>query len=496
MITSTEAPAWLFPQLRRPQYPPSPDLLQVALAWSLVEPTSGLPGLMFNHDEPPGRKRARRFEIAFTAPGVPDAHLPGGIASSATQRQAAWHQAARKALRTELEEAGPALEKAVQGLSGQRSRSTVASPLTPSLARMQDLRGAMAVENPPDFAAIIETLYQLGDPTNTTTAAATWAAAMDARLRRFPILRGLDDSASQLLNGLWSPRIERRGSSGPATPRWWHLDSRTPFHWFRLSWNALCMNWATALPPRRWTEWASAVLRTALGFGYLWECAFFLSLARHALTAGEVDQDSRWSATHRHLFAAAPPLIIWEAGGGNIGGSLDALVTRGLACRALLLNLAQGLGPPDGESMRDAFDHVARRVQAADATLKDDLQRAAAGSVSAGGLKNLRETVRYALIARDAGDGLVDHYGFLRSEGRRGVHVQPSGEWVVLMAALAAGGPGRHCRLDDVQRHIAMLGVRPRVDVLCKELERAGLAEGSADGDGGVRVHPAFQMEE
>lgn len=488
-------PNWLFPYLPRPQYPPFPDVLQSSLAWELVRRTHSGAGLVLQRSS--AKRGGSKFPIHVTSPyaGM-EGHPSADGLQPLQQRVNDWDKMASEVLNTEQPEAGRALIHSLQGVSGRDSTSVAISPLTPSLARMQDVAGAMGSSGPPDFAGIIRALFSIGGPPGQD-AVVLWQQAMEERILRFPILGRIEETAARMMQGLW---VDRNPSAPPANhpaPNWLRQVKDTPYSWFHGAWQSLCVAWPKVLPPRRWTDWTSAVLRTALGFGYLWEAQFFWSLACHVIRCNELgaDRNASWALAHRQLFLGAPPVLPWQQNGGSIHRTMRDLVTKGHACRDFILKALEGTHPPLGDSLREAFDHVANRVSRLPKGEINNLRRAATGQHEAGGLKNYEETIRYALMARDSGDGIVDHYGFLKSGRGSDLRIRPSGEWITLIAALAAGGPTHPCRLDDVQRAVAQLGLRPRMDVLRLELERAGLAEGSPDGDGGVRVHVPFAME-
>ena len=59
------------------------------------------------------------------------------------------------------------------------------------------------------------------------------------------------------------------------------------------------------------------------------------------------------------------------------------------------------------------------------------------------------------------------------------------------MASMAASASD-NVRLGDVLSTLRDLGLQPRIDVLCAQLERAGLCASAADGDEGVEVRLGF----
>jgi hypothetical protein len=128
---------------------------------------------------------------------------------------------------------------------------------------------------------------------------------------------------------------------------------------------------------------------------------------------------------------------------------------------------------------------------------QDDALVAALKSILSGvGKKNtsqhLWEAIKYSLMTREASASEADHYGFLRSKGRRFLFADPGIEWITVVASLSAKSPGSFTHLGEVMRNLSMAGIRPDPRDLVLLLEKAGLARGSADADHGVVVETAF----
>lgn len=285
---------------------------------------------------------------------------------------------------------------------------------------------------------------------------------------------------------------------GVKWPPWWDskVASRTPFGWLARAWPRLCgPSWTAVLPPRRWADWASAVLRTGLAFGYLWEANFFRSIGRAVLRsqAGEAGQDL---LAVREAMFETEPLFPWdgvpEAEAGNVYPRLRAILRTGLRCRQLLVQELSGHVPgkaPDslGGAMREAI-----KAATANDQLVREIRSAFAPGPTPPGFNNLWEFVIYSLQARGKKDSGSDPNGFLRPTGSRTLLVEPGPEWLVVLAALSSPGPGLPCRLADLLGDLASLGLRPRLAAVVSELKRAGLCEGSPDADEGILVHSPF----
>lgn len=141
-------PSWLLFKLDRPQYSPSPEVLQSALAWSLFQPASDDP-LVFVCRADPQRdeKRRKKKPTRETTP----AHEP--------ELRAQW-EAAVKARGFPADAADLLLEAI--GCRERGDLNQLASPISPALALLQNPAGAMSVDNPPNFANIIETCLAAG----------------------------------------------------------------------------------------------------------------------------------------------------------------------------------------------------------------------------------------------------------------------------------------------------------------------------------------------
>ena len=102
------------------------------------------------------------------------------------------------------------------------------------------------------------------------------------------------------------------------------------------------------------------------------------------------------------------------------------------------------------------------------------------------------EGIRYSLLVRLPAGPDADHYGLLRSVGRRYLVVQPANEWIAVVASLTAPAPGAPTTVGSVQRSLYDLGLRPQPRDLITLLARAGMARGSADADQAVVVQAAY----
>jgi hypothetical protein len=167
--------------------------------------------------------------------------------------------------------------------------------------------------------------------------------------------------------------------------------------------------------------------------------------------------------------------------------AIKQLLAKGLACRnAILAHAAAAKG-----DLSSPAELVKAIRKSPDAKTIPALSGALSGSGDVGGLKNLKETVVYSLLSRASID-TPDNHSILRKVRRNYTHVVPGPEWIVVMSATAAPTPGSVLRLGDVRRSLDSLGLKPRIDFLLGELERAGLCASSPDGDEGIEINLGF----
>jgi hypothetical protein len=477
--------AFAFPDLKRPQYPSSPEVLLSALAWSVIPRASSYneTGLIYQRKE----SRAKRgVAIEQTMPrgqGLEDFR--------ASLQSNGWTAVTGGDLPKAVAEAAA---DAMLGVKLPKGVGYASSAIGLAGALLQDPIGSLATKNPPNFANLLNTMYALGGSAEGQTAASRWfdvARYYSAAGK----LKALEDALAGttlkrfLPDGVWpptEPQVAKASVPEPA-PLWWQEDVvsagiGTPFSWFHSSWNRLCSpEWYKLLPPRRWAGWAVCVLRNAIGFTFLWEANFFLELAR-----GVADHERDPSTVARWALSPTRPLVPYQRGGiaqMDVMPSIRRLLTQGLACRKAIIEAAGELG--------DEPNDLASFVEALRTANPKSIKDALVGRGYDGGLPNLLETVRYSLLARSALD-TPDHHALLKVVSRNYTHVAPAPEWIVVMSAMAATGPSDAVRLGDVQRSLEDIGFKPRIDFLLGELERAGLCGSASDGDEGIEINLGF----
>lgn len=467
-----------FPELKRPQYPSSPEILLSALAWSVVERPSSAPdaGLIYVRKE---SKAKRGVQIRQTKPKDGDewANFAAALLSAG--------------VRTTNGDLPPQVVEAIAdslvGVKSDKGVGYTSSAIGLCGALLQDPIGGLGAANPPNFASLLNTMYVLGG--GQSSAAERWFDVA-SHYAGDPVLSRIEKalattSLSDYLPAAWpqdKPMLAQVARS-TALPQWWAGDVLspqlgTPFSWFRESWDTLCSEqWYSALSPRKWSAWAVCLLRNALGFTFLWEANFFAELARG------VQDDSRDASNVARLsLLPSRPLIPYQKGSiaqMDVMPSMKQSLIHGSRCRKAI----EAVLKEETAECRQLADVITLLRTKHSKEVKERLE---AGDDS--GATNLVETVRYSLIARTGSD-VPDHYAFLRRVSRNFTHVSPGPEWIVVMAAMSSSSPGGELRLGDVQRQLDALGLKPRIDFLLAELERAGLCAGAADGDEGIEIN-------
>ncbi|WP_229230347.1 hypothetical protein [Sinomonas cyclohexanicum] len=387
------------------------------------------------------------------------------------------------------ESLGDAVARSVLGIRIERTGNQPASPLSPSLALLQDARGVLVKRNPPDFAEILEAMFALGSDSSQRegqSASALWLRAVDRRLDHDPVLQAIDGA---FMTGILSDGYERRpGDLGHLEGRQWAgLFPDTPYSWFARVWSALTSDdWVDSLPARVWVDWATTVLRLTMGLGFLWEAAWYERIAA-AVIGRSVP------ATFTELVASVRPPLPWQSSRAtvttrDVASLIKHRLRRGEKVRTYLGARMKEHAKARSLAAVSAIDFLRElsdekgHVEALVKSLADGTDKS----------KTVYETVKYGLQVREASGPYTDYFGVLKAHGRRFVLVDPGTEWVTVVASLACRGRSRHCTVGDVLADLSRLGMRPELGDLVALLERAGMARGSADADNAVIVERAF----
>jgi hypothetical protein len=476
--------------LGRPEYIPHPGGILSAMAWSA---TAGLgDGL------PVGRGIA--YGSAGTAParGIfltkPDsANGALGRLASAIEGKVLFEDGmallAAEAFCDELETAG-----------SSKSKRTCVAPLNLPLALMQDTRGLTGKTNPANVAKIMDQLGCLGGASVALSMQYCLAMAGGSGLG---VPAWLEAASTAMLPEGLKGAIPKPGDGdgydpGMRRPAWLPAGG-TPFHWLARSWEALCSEaWVSSMPRRRWTDWATCVARTGMASGFYYEMTLYSAVVPALAT----DQPAAEVVAGFH--AAAARLLPWDdakrVSERDVGGAITSLCVRGLACFALLNQLAKEdafAAVPEPRQFDHDADGLAKWLEAARAAIKASSQDIkprvldVLEETNPGGINNLPEVIRYSFLNRGGPAG-QDLYGLMKRAGTRYIYVDPGQEWLVVVAGLCSAGPGRVSRLRDLQSSLVQLGIQAPARTLVGQLEAFGLARSTHDADDAVEIQPAF----
>lgn len=459
--------------LPRPQYVAVPEALISALAWRAFDVDIGPQplGLVFRMDL--GIKKPKTFALRPTAPATTEDLVQFGDAlkEAGVKSQVATDVLARAVLNS------------VVGVRAEKSGKQPATPVTPGLALLQNMRGLQGSRNPPDLAQIMETMYQLGGGTQSGRQSMTgrWLQAAQMRMDTDRLLQAMDAAVEASLLGA-ERRVRPEVLEGSLSAE---VIEGSPYSWLARSWENLTSEaWVDALPARVWVDWATTVLRLGLGMGFIWEAAWYETIARKLLSeeapAGN-DNLMKW------LQADVGEILPWKSSRSmtsvrDVAPVLSWRIHRGDKIRRLLLEELKE--HPEGESAAQGWERLSSNPE-----LRTKLTVALGSKEKSA--NNAWEAVKYALLTRDATGTSADYYGLLRSNGRY-MTVDPGTEWIAVVASLACGAPGQESNVGRVMESLVELGMQPELNDLVALLERAGLARGSADADQAVIVQSAF----
>lgn len=462
--------------LPRPEYVAAPEVLISSLAWSVLE-VSG------------SRDSTRPLALAYRTDGRTSTTIDFRSTRPSAEKMPQWSGALLDAGLEGIEDGsalGLAVANSIAGVRARRAKGQAATPLTPALALLQNASGMMGKAKPPRIDLILEAMYSLGrspsDGAAGETAAGRWKEAAERRLRGDALLRSIDRAAQEeLLGGVMGEREERDLSA----VRIGALSGETPFTWFATSWDKLTSEeWVDALPARRWVDWATTVLRSAISFGYLWEARFYEAIARKVVDGQVLEETFDGQA----LVDGIGTLIPWvnrreKVTVRDISTNLKSTIRRGDHVRVVLKAWLKDVDP--SLSMEEGL-----RKMAEDPEVVDRLQGALVASQESG--TNTSEAVRYSLLTRERSGPFADHYGLLVTRGTRYLLVEPATEWIAVIASLATPGPGQRATIGDLHRSLSQLGLNPDFQELTGLLEASGLARGSADADQAVIYQSAY----
>jgi len=483
----------IFFRLNRPQYISSPEGTQAAMAWSLKPERKELTKEEDGKIKPVGyvyektSRAKKKLSTIFVRPTI-----EGSGDSSELKSKL-------EAARFELEQIVPrvlydSLKNSLKGVVPPKAVGISAVPLCQGAAFLQDPVGILGAENPPNYGAIVRQLYGLGlgpdDPIETDPIQ-IWYKALGNRSSN---LQTVLQIATELK---WKSVIKElptvnNGEDLVKPPRWLENIDSTPFRWFKNAWENFCADeWRQSLPERRWSEWASGLLRTGIGLGFLWEARFYKRLAQALVTNDKTMMDE--------ILSSQEPLLSWEDNTKPIS-SLDQnpfireTVADGLKAMAEIDRLLKKSGGKITEEKIKTFkeaDTLAPWISWARDTLGqelDHLEKCFGTKPTNKAENNTLETIVFSLQSRQEMGNNIDYLGLIKRKSRRILVVEPGPEWIVLLASLTAGKPGEVTTLARLRKELARLGLKPSREILIAELERAGLTKGSHDAEDAIEV--------
>lgn len=496
-MASKENATRFFP-LNRPEYVVNPELFQVALAWQCMGKVTDDSGKKSAFAYTREGSDPKSMSITRTKPVGPHA---------GTNAENAYFESLAEELGLTPEKGrivGEAIANSLAGIKSPKAKGQCALPITLQTALLQDTRGVSGKPNPSNLGLNIDVMYWLGGGKKHASASEAWwtlqaslsgdfASSWIAKVTSDHILQ---KSVKQALENACNDESVRPRVDG--SPPAWLLawQGGTPFSWFASAWDTLCEKaWHKALPLRRWSDWASCVLRTGVGLGFLWEMNFYSQLA-----AGLLDKDLESKLVSDLALDTSTGLMSWDDNLGiasrDVASYLKRLVQRGTgamnAVDKLITDYEAKLAPA---AFADDEDGLTKWVTVARECLNDEMRKKLSSAVTESrstGWNNTEETIRYALLCRDPFGRNADYYGLLRKHGSRYTIVAPSSEWLVVIASLAARNPGGEIHLDDLLRALHAMGLKPGYQTLITEVERAGLGRGSHDADEAISVIAAF----
>jgi len=487
--------------LGRPEYLKSPDMALSALVWSLVGKNNSMGigpgrGLVYHERIPSGSSRLEIKKVlpassSFYESLFNEFEILGLDASSASMGN---------------NEIIKSLLYAIVGTQPAKAKSFSCLPINPAAALLQDLRGIHGRTGPPNFAKIIQQIYQLGCNVSgkQETAASIWyrQLASESTQDVFKFLtEGLKLVGTHIGDEIDIPEVKEVFCDDDFEPTKWLMDTPNPFNWFYLTWNIFCKEeWTKTLPRRKWVDWASGIIRTSLGMCYLWESNFYKKLGTQ-LIRGHTTSPSDAAS---FILSSNDPLINWIGPEFPISirdnnSKIIKLVGTGLGVRGVLSSWISSLG--DNVFKRDykSFDGLSHWIEDARPLINSELQREIelqynTKSNPPRSINNTRELIEYSLMNRGQYGKNADFYNLLSRKSNRFLVVDPGGEWVVLMSSLAAKLPGNPTTLAILKDSFSKLGIHFNREQLVKELEKSGLSKSSHDADEALEIKPSYYL--
>ncbi|MCU4654700.1 hypothetical protein N8I71_17815 [Roseibacterium sp. SDUM158016] len=398
-------------------------------------------------------------------------------------------------------DAAQVLVRDLRALRPTKSKTFAAVPIDLYTALLQDSSGLLRTRGPANYAAIFERMFALGGGGGSAAQQLVSALSREGEGHPKWLSSILGSAAPAYVQVAGDKALEGLGRDFPApggNQPAWLAGRNTPYTWFARSWVNLCENgWTARMPRRRWVDWASSVLRTSLGMGYLFE----MNLVRTMVLS--VGDERSEEAVLRAALADGQPLLRWDdtarVSDRCVREQVRGAAREGTAAAKLLEGWIQSENCPSPSDHEDQQDGLGSWLQVARAWanergIKKTVREIAAAMEGAGDLrpaKNVDETILYSLRERSEGPSAQDHYALLNRRGRYFV-VDPGQEWLVALGGLASTGPSKPIRVADIADSLASLRLQPPIPSIIRRLEASGLARGSHDADEAIEVQASF----
>jgi hypothetical protein len=481
----------MFFNLSRPEYPSSPEAFQTALLWELLSPQK--------RKLPDGR-----YPIFSIRDGY-DGKFNDRLRETKPRNEddnGSWIDAmAHRIVTQEGRQEELVSSTIAENLTGSRTRSGNSCPAIPLnlwTALLQSPEGMAAKENPADLGAIVNQLYCLGDTSlSREPASHKWFKACAAINKQQWALQGIEAGVKKYyidrIQQIELPSLdELPQKTYQPLPAWMEPDL-VPFGWFKSSWDKLCRpEWVDALPPRRWSDWATCIIRAVVGCGFIWESYFFYELGK------ELYNDADPGEAARRLKLSPTPLV-WNTelshSERNIGSKIKKKARHGRAVSIFIEDeLVKNYPELDGPSFKGDPDGLGNWIEICAniikrENLKDNLKERLTSDAPQ---SNLEETIRYSLLCRESYGENADFYGLLSAHGTFSTCVEPGNEWLVTFTSLLCEEPSGTIKLGKVMQSLRQIGIDPNRKTLIKKLESCGLCRSSHDADDAIEVSSGF----
>jgi hypothetical protein len=466
--------------LPRPEYPSNPEILLASLGWELLGRESSL-GMDKNLGQVyKSVKAGGRFRVNSIVP--PD-------------RDENWNGVVHKAHKAGLDKTGDDLNivsSLLNSMIGTKPGGASAYsciPINTEMVYFQDLRGIYKKQNPPRLGKIFNSLFSFGTINvhkNNQSAAHIWFESLNAVEKSSSFDNFLEKYSSSLRPPMNGGTSGIKDTLDYVKPPVWFPKEGTPFHWFGSAWLSLCTNnWIQYMPPRRWVDWSSCVLRTALGICYLWESRYYRNLG-YSLISGKLDADG--------ILGKNSDLFNWSDNRTkpsirNENGNLNLLIADGQKVRKCLESfVGEYPDTPDVEDLNEIVNWLHEHIKPEH---KERLQKCFNHGID-GDSRLTHETVVYSLLNRNEWGEYADLYGVLKRVKRIFRVFEPSPEWLTVIASLSTDPITNRTTYSSLKDEINSLGIGFSKSVLIAELERLGLSKVLNDADDAIEIKAAF----